>query len=213
MFSTCDANVRHGYLIYKEICHMASATRRLFFLLCFCSSFIVSLPVYAIDAIGFSGGFGEPNSLVGGRVALQWHWNRFWVTKKTDAVGITGYWDASVAYWHCRGDVNGDHKKLAIFAFAPVFRMQAVRPFHNSILPYVEGSIGGAYMTADHIGRRDLGARWTFQDMIGLGFQFGSREQYDLSYHFLHYSNASLASPNNGIDVKVLISFVYHFAR
>ena len=184
----------------------------LFVLIGFLACLIVFPATYAVDAVGISAGFGEPNSLVGGRIAVQWAWKHMYRQHETDAVGITGYWDASAAYWHTQGDVSGNHKNIAIFAFAPIFRVQAVRPLWHRIYPYIEGGIGGAYMTAKNLGKRGLGSHWTFQDLIGLGFQFGDHQQYDLSYHFLHYSNASFAMPNSGVYVKALVSFVYHFS-
>ena len=89
-----------------------------------------------------------------------------------------------------------------------MFRLQTS---YAASQPYLEGSVGLAALSNMRLGHRHLGAHWSFQDLIGAGVRFGDNYQYDLSYHYLHYSNANIAKPNNGVDVKMLFSFAYHF--
>lgn len=179
-----------------------------FFLLAFFT--IENVYAEGIVPTGFSLSYGKgrPNNLSGGRLALQWNWNTDWLINSP--FKLTGYWDASVAYWTTNGNQNNNHKSIGALAFAPVFRFQTREPI-LSITPYLEASVGLAGLSSAHIGDRDLGTAWAFQDLIGAGISFGDQQQFDLSYHYLHYSNADLASHNQGIDVKVLITFAYRW--
>lgn len=162
------------------------------------------------DGFTLSYGHGNPNDLHGGRGALQWDWNQVWFANAP--LNLTGYWDASFAHWMTNGNSNGDHRNISIVAFAPVFRLQTRDAIASTtIIPYLEGSVGLSALSQSYLGERNLGAHGAFQDLIGAGITFGCRHQYDLSYHYLHYSNAGLALPNEGIDVKVLLTFGYRF--
>ena len=177
-------------------------------LLCFC----FLSPVFAFEGFSLSGGSGRPSGLVGGRLAGQWYWHKQWLHRHHWR--LDGYWDMSMAYWRTNGNPDNDHehKNLATVAFAPVLRYKRFTPLLNSIYPYVEASWGLALLTDQHLSYRNQGAHWTFQDLLGLGLQFGYQGRYDLSYHYLHYSNAGINPPNNGIDVKALISLQYRFS-
>lgn len=160
--------------------------------------------VYAIDSISIGGGTGKPDNLQGGRVAVQWFWNN---QGKPDArVHVTGYWDASIALWTTNGDHNRNHKRLTIIAIAPIFRVQFQSRTSNYIVPFLEGSVGLAALSNDRIGHRDLGGPLTFQDFLGGGIRFGEQEHFEICYHYLHYSNAGLLPPNDGIDVKQYVT-------
>ena len=164
------------------------------------------------DGFSVSGGGGRPSSLKGGRLAAQWYWNKAWLA--SERWHLNGYWDASMAYWRTGGnpDDDHDHKSLATVAFSPIFRWERGSALFGRIHPYFEASWGLALLSDQHLSYRNQGAHWTFQDLVGCGFQFGQHGEYDLSYHYLHYSNAGINPPNNGIDVKTLISLHYRFS-
>jgi lipid A 3-O-deacylase len=161
------------------------------------------------DGLSLSYGKGIPNNLHGGRVGLQWDWHVDWLQKSP--LQLSGYWDFNVAHWLSNGDEYGKNPSIWAIGFNPIFHLQTRRPWWDLVSPYLEGSVGVAWLTTTHIGCRDLGSHLTFEDLIGLGFRFGSRQQFDVSYHFLHYSNASFAPPNQGIDVKTLLTFAYRW--
>ncbi|PCI37704.1 MAG: hypothetical protein COB50_03495 [Thiotrichales bacterium] len=152
-------------------------------------------------AVSVSFGAGKPDSLRGGRISFRWH------PKQLVWKYLSIYMDTSFAQWRNNFKHN---KNLSIFAIAPVFRVN-ITSYNSSILPYLEGSVGLSIMTKHYIGHRNLGSRFAFQDLMGFGVLFGKRHQFSLSYHFLHYSNASIWPPNEGIDVKYLITFAYRF--
>jgi len=155
------------------------------------------------QGISASYGIGRPNHLRGARISYELQPSYL---ANLNIKLLEFYFDFSGAYWKTN---YFEHKHLFVFAAAPVARINLAKS--SPLDPYIEGSIGGAFLTHDHLGHRDLGAHIAFQDMIGVGATFGERHQYDLSFRYLHYSNAGLFKPNNGIDVKLLTTFTYRF--
>jgi lipid A 3-O-deacylase len=154
-------------------------------------------------AISFSYGVGRPDNLTGYRASLdlepekaKWKWG--WI-----------YVDLNAAHWHASFDKN---RTLEAVGAVPVFRLY---PLGESafITPYVELGVGVAGFNKSRIGHRKLGAYWAFEDLMGAGFMFGSKNQLDFSIRYLHYSNASLQPPNQGIDVKALFTLAYHIKQ
>lgn len=154
--------------------------------------------------VGYGGGM--PNDIYGGRLAIQDDWLKSWNFGKR--LTLTGYWDYSIAYWHTHGHLcPGEQDNMTILGLAPVLRLQS-RAL-QSITPYFEASVGLAWMSHSTLGQRNLGANFAFQDLVGFGFTFGQQQQFEISYHYLHYSNAGLFAPNQGIDVNYLVSIQY----
>ncbi len=162
-----------------------------------------------VDAVSGTIGGGNPQGLFGGRISAEHHWDGHWPA--TWGWAFTGYWDGSVAYWNATN--ASDNKDIWIGTIAPIIDFEKVTPIGNTtIQPYLEGSCWPALMSSDRIGDHDLGARWTFQDIVGAGVRFGKRQQYDVAYRYVHYSNADLANNNDGIDAWGTVNFTYHFA-
>ncbi|MDX1460958.1 MAG: acyloxyacyl hydrolase [Xanthomonadales bacterium] len=127
-----------------------------------------------------------------------------WGFKKTlwqgDSSRIGGYYEASLNRW------NGPLDDITAVAFSPVF----VWSFGESAgraQPYIEAGIGVAFLDDKSVGGRQLGSSWQFEDRIGFGLKF---ERWDIHYRYMHYSNADLEKPNQGIDAHVIgISYAY----
>ena len=117
------------------------------------------------------------------------------------------YFDGNLAYWHT---VYATNKSLVLGSIAPVLRI----PFfqNSAFMPYLEISVGAAMMSGTKFGYKDLGAHFTFQDMLGGGISLGAKHQFDISWHYVHYSNASLAQPNDGIDLPIFVTLAYRFS-
>lgn len=173
---------------------------------------ILSAQAYADwspSGVSLSYGQGQPNNLTGYRLATQWDWGVDWLA--STPIKLSGYWDASVARWSTEGNSTGNYTSLWAVGFDPIFRLQLRSLLAAAVSPYLEAGVGPAWLSASHLGERDLGAHWAFQDLVGVGIGFGKKHQFDLSYHYLHYSNAGLWPPNCGIDVKMLATFSYRF--
>lgn len=165
------------------------------FILCF------SVSANAMNkAISLSYGAGEPDSLRGYRASLQLE------PEQTQWKGVWIYFDLNAAHWHSKYTTN---KSIDALGIVPVFRFYSPKP--SVLTPYLEAGIGLTGLSKDEIGHRQLGAHWGFQDLMGAGFMLGREHQLDFSIRYLHYSNAGLYNPNEGIDVKALFTMAYRF--
>ena len=161
-----------------------------------------SAPAAAIDGFAVEGGYGENVDRAG--VAVQWDWNRQLLKFGDWHVG--GYWDVSLDYWN-RGSVRaGENDDLFDFGLTPVFRIQP-----NSLTgPYFEAGIGFHGLTHTQIGNKHLSTAFQFGDHLGIGYRFGPRRAFDLSYRFQHLSNAGIREPNPGINFQ-MVRLQYRF--
>lgn len=78
------------------------------------------------------------------------------------------------------------------------------------LVPYGEAGLGVALFNKNHVRDRRLGSNALFEITLGLGFRFGPLEQFDFGYKFIHFSNAYLARPNDGLNFN-FITFSYWF--
>ena len=106
---------------------------------------------------------------------------------------LTGYYEASVNYWEKEGD------EIYAIALSPVF-VYYIGSRSDSIQPYIEAGIGIAALSDTKIKGRDMASTFQFEDRIGLGVR---TESYNLSVRYMHYSNAGLEKPNDGIDIFI----------
>ena len=115
--------------------------------------------------------------------STQWFENRYGY--------LTGYFELSYNRWEYHDDdING-------VALSPVF-VYCFRDEDKLIRPYIEGGIGAAYLDEYQIGSRNLATHFQFEDRIGAGVRIG---MFDLNFRYMHYSNASIKQPNDGIDI------------
>jgi len=174
--------------------------------------YVVIFPfaAFAKTSISVAYGEGDPDHLYGSRVAIQDYWPKTWSLLKN--VDLSGYWDYSLAYWHTQDKLTANQRdNVSIIALAPVFHIEG-QSQSKLINPFFEASVGASWMNHDTLGHRNLGAKFAFQDLLGVGFNFGTRNHLSLSYHFLHYSNANLFSSNEGIDIRYLLTLRYSIA-
>ena len=113
--------------------------------------------------------------------------------------GMSHFWVNNTSYY----------RSLNIYSLAPVVRYTFKK--HGPILPYLELSIGLAYLNHTHLDSRNLGIHFAFQDRIGVGALLGSAEQFSVGLHAVHYSNGHLSNHNSGITVPVALDIGYRF--
>ncbi len=145
---------------------------------------------HAISGTSAELGMGDDSTQTA-RITARWDWNKYWVV--SDNWIASGFWEASLGYWH--GDGAGSNNIWDI-GFTPVFRLRSgVSRF------YLEGAIGAHFLSKTRINNgRDLGSSFQFGDHVGLGWNLGDKDRYELGYRFQHVSNADLADPNDGIN-------------
>ena len=118
------------------------------------------------------------------------------------------YFDAGVSHlWITNRPY---YTSLNIYSLAPVIRYEFKK--RGPFSPYLELSIGLAYLNHTRLDDRNFGIHFAFQDRFGAGFYVGTKQQFSLGVHVAHYSNAHLASWNNGISIPVMIDVGYRFS-
>jgi lipid A 3-O-deacylase len=103
------------------------------------------------------------------------------------------YAEASINYW------KHDEDDIVAGAISPVF-IYYFGDSTNLLLPYIEGGIGASILSDTMLYDRDMATLFQFEDRIGIGIK---SKNIDLSFRFMHYSNASIKAPNRGIDIFI----------
>lgn len=122
------------------------------------------------------------------RIGLSSEWDSKWFESSTGH--LSGYWDAAYTYWE-GGDASGAHS----LSFSPVF----VYEFSGfTYTPYIEAGIGLAAFSKTEVGDQRLGSSFNFEDRIGLGLKLPDEQKVGI--RAIHYSNAGIKEPNDGIE-------------
>ena len=118
----------------------------------------------------------------------------------TDYGRLSGYYEASINYW------ERDGEQIFGVALSPVF-VYYFGDRSNSMHPYIEGGIGAACLSDTTIQRRDMSSHLQFEDRVGVGIRTRS---FDLNARYMHYSNAEIIEPNDGIDIFIFtLSYIF----
>jgi len=113
---------------------------------------------------------------------------------------LSGYYEASLNYW------EKEECQIYGIAFSPVF-VYYVGSKSNTIHPYIEAGIGLAYISDTIIKGCNMTTNFQFEDRIGMGIR---TEFFDLNARYLHYSNARIKQPNDGIDIIIFtMSYIF----
>jgi lipid A 3-O-deacylase len=142
-----------------------------------------------IDAIGIGYGQSKDNIDIY-RLTLRKDFRSRWF--ESDFGYLSGYWEGSLNYWSGRGDENYG------IALSPVFAYYF--DISSTFRPYLEAGVGASLWSETRMGPRNLSTNFLFEDRIGTGVRVGS---WDLSFRYMHYSNASIKKPNDGIDIFI----------
>ncbi|CAI8804768.1 Lipid A deacylase PagL [Pseudomonas donghuensis] len=122
------------------------------------------------------------------RLGLQSNWDASWW--QTSVGRITGYWDGAYTYWD--GDETASNHSLS---FSPVFVYEFAG---ESVKPYIEAGIGVAAFSSTELESNELGSSFQFEDRIGFGLRFAGG--HEVGVRAIHYSNAGLKMPNDGVE-------------
>lgn len=128
------------------------------------------------------------------RVGLGWDWSRRWF--ESESGHLSGYWNLGYTWWQ-RGRLFDEAHSLSI---SPVFVYQFAG---STWRPFVEFGVGAAAFSRSRVGEQRLGSRIHFEDRIGFGVRIDERQK--LILRAIHYSNAGLKDPNDGIESWSLV--------
>lgn len=168
--------------------------RSLLLLICFlCSvSCATAQELSGLKGWGVSLGYGQGSDSIDiYRAGLLKQWDVKWLENKTGYV--QGYFELSYNRWEQGGeDVNA-------VAFSPVFQY-VFHAGNATWYPYMEAGIGVACLDDYTITDRYLSSTFQFENRVGAGIRI---KNVDISMRYMHYSNASLKEPNDGIDILI----------
>jgi hypothetical protein len=99
---------------------------------------------------------------------------------------------------------------LTVYSLSPIVRYSFKK--RGPFSPYLEMSIGLAYLNHTRLDDRNFGMHPSIADRLGAGFYIGSKQQFSLGIHTAHYSNAHLADYNSGITIPMEIDIGYRFS-
>ncbi|TWI54910.1 lipid A 3-O-deacylase [Pseudomonas duriflava] len=152
-----------------------------------CSAGAIS-SVQAVELSGAVGVTGQGDMTY--RLGAGFDWGTQWWESSTGR--LTGYWDAGYTYWEgANGYSSGKHS----ISFAPVFVYEFGQ---GSVTPFIEAGIGVSLFSGTRVGEQNLGSAFNFEDRIGVGIKF--RETQRVGIRAIHYSNADIKKPNDGIE-------------
>jgi len=150
-----------------------------------------SMMAHALDGSVSVGATGDGQMVY--RLGLQSDWDASWW--QTSVGRLTGYWDGGYTYWS-----SSDHGPANnTLSFAPVFRYEFDG---GAVKPFVEAGIGVALFSKREVGDNKLGTAFNFEDRIGFGLRFAGNQE--VSIRAIHYSNAGIKQPNDGIEAYSL---------
>ncbi|WP_238936473.1 acyloxyacyl hydrolase [Pseudomonas typographi] len=144
-------------------------------------------PAQAAEVSGAVGVTGQGDMTY--RLGLGWNWDKQWLQSTTGH--LTGYWDLGYTYWEGGDQAPGRHS----LSFAPVFVYEFGSGYYK---PFIEGGIGVSVFSGSAVGDQKLGSAFNFEDRIGLGVKLGDTQRVGL--RAIHYSNAGIKEPNDGIE-------------
>lgn len=126
---------------------------------------------------------------IAARSGLGFDWGAAWF--ESTAGKLTGYWDVGYTYWQS-GEEAGERHSLSL---APVFVYESSR---GGVSPFIEAGIGVSLFSGSRAGNQDFGSAFNFEDRVGVGLKFGQAQR--VGVRVIHYSNAGIAQPNDGIE-------------
>ncbi len=78
---------------------------------------------------------------------------------------------------------------------APVFVYEFAG---EKVKPFIEAGIGVAVFSGTRVGDQNLGGAFNFEDRMGAGLRFAKGQA--VGVRAIHYSNAGMKQPNDGIE-------------
>ncbi|MQT99334.1 acyloxyacyl hydrolase [Pseudomonas sp. FSL R10-2245] len=145
---------------------------------------------FGAQAIELSSAIGSTSQRgLTARAGVGVNWEQSWLQSSTGK--LTGYWDYGYTYWESGKKAGARHS----LSFAPVF----VYEFGSSnIKPFIELGVGVSVFSGSSAGDREFGSAFNFEDRLGVGLKIGDTQR--VGARVIHYSNAGIKEPNDGIE-------------
>ncbi|AOJ70054.1 MULTISPECIES: acyloxyacyl hydrolase [Burkholderia] len=109
--------------------------------------------------------------------------------------------EGHVSYWRYTGDHAINDSVWEVGA-TPIIRFIKSAGY---VRPFVEVGAGVRFLSHPTISQNySMSTSFQFADMVGIGAQFGNRQQYQAGVRLQHVSNAGIKDPNPGINFSQL---------
>ncbi len=117
-------------------------------------------------------------------------------TTRLEALG-----EIAVARWRFPQPTAAGRGRITVVGFTPYLRLRDAR-VARWFFDFGIGlnTLSDLYETRD----RRFSTRFQFSDHLAAGRSFGDADAIELSYRFVHYSNAGIRHPNPGLNFHVL---------
>ncbi|MEA3404388.1 MAG: acyloxyacyl hydrolase [Pseudomonadota bacterium] len=158
-------------------------------------------PDIDINKLSFSYDQGHDATLKHYRLALGADWLQDFY--QSENFEITGRWEVNLNYWNSTLD-NADQDDGYMLGITPVFHYTYKM---NTLKPFIEMGGGPQLLSNDTVENEFKSTQFQFGSIFGLGIK---NNQFEISYRYLHISNAGIAMPNPGTDFHN-IHLGYHF--
>lgn len=113
-------------------------------------------------------------------------------------------WGGGLAFWQSSRNTTNF---FTISAY-PVFRFTVLRS--KSLDGYLEYCVAGpTYISKTHVDGKRTGEKFTFYDMMGMGFLTGKNKNINAGIRIAHFSNGNLFPYNDGFMIPLTFSLGY----
>ncbi|MGI9275839.1 MAG: acyloxyacyl hydrolase [Endozoicomonas sp.] len=141
-------------------------------------------------------------------------WNLTDSLYESDSIRLGAYYEVAGSSFQSRltssDNPSPDGKDQAtVFSFSPVLRLTSSDSLWGTTSPYFDAGVGAAWLSEKDLEKKkkspiNMGGHWQFEIRFMAGLMFGERQQYELGYGWLHYSNAGLNGQNESIDFQAI---------
>ncbi|GAB4471160.1 MAG: hypothetical protein OHK0044_14170 [Burkholderiaceae bacterium] len=116
-------------------------------------------------------------------------------------LSLATFGEIAVAHWCFPPSDGTGERRLTVLGATPYLRVRDAR-VERWFFDFGIGlnTLSDLY---DARGRR-FSTRFQFSDHLAFGRSFGDAAAFELSYRFIHYSNAGIRRPNPGVNFHVL---------
>ena len=124
-----------------------------------------------------------------------------------EAWRMTGAWQFNASVWKADGNFSND--RIYNVGITPFLRFEPNQRIGGTI-PYVEFGVGFQLMSETRIAEREKSTLFQFGGNYGVGFAFGSANEFRFGYRYFHVSNGGIKKPNPGVDFYGVFLEVRH---
>ncbi|MCX8116185.1 MAG: acyloxyacyl hydrolase [Burkholderiaceae bacterium] len=118
-----------------------------------------------------------------------------------ETMSLSAFGEVSVAHWQFTQPDAADRRRITVVGFTPYLRLRDAR-IERWFFDFGIGinTLSDLYETGD----RRFSTHFQFSDHLAVGRSFGDEDAFELSYRFVHYSNAGIRHPNPGVNFHML---------